>query len=412
LSLSYAALFLAAGAALLAITYGLLASNLPTNSASSLKAEAAILACKGAAHEPKATGPSGKTPQPVPSPASCRAVFAAGARANANSQRQQTLHNLLLFSLIALGAMTLVSGGVGWLMAGRVLGPVRAITVAARRASERHLGERLHLRGPRDELKELADTFDDMLDRLDAAFASQRRFVSDASHELRTPLTVMRTAIDVTLAKPTRTPEQLEAMAMKIRRSVDEAEALIGALLWLASSDQPLGRRVPVDLASLAEAALDGLEPQRAGRELRVSADLAPAPTTGDALLLGRLVGNLVDNAVRHNVPGGWIDVRTGTTATGAVIEVRNSGQFIADADVPTLFEPFRRIEQRTNVAEGVGLGLAIVKSIAHAHGATIEARGLPAGGLDVVVVVPPTETSSDVVPAPVDAPESARVGG
>jgi signal transduction histidine kinase len=329
-------------------------------------------------------------PKAQPSAAQCRKVFAEGAAAATSAQRDQTLHDLLLFSLIGLGAVTLASGGLGWFMAGRVLGPVRAITGAARRASEGHLGERLALQGPKDELKELADTFDEMLDRLDAAFASRQRFVADASHELRTPLTVMRTSIDVTLAKAEPSLEQLESMAVKVRRSVDQAEALIEALLTMATSERGLISTESVDLATIAEDALDTAGPAISESNLEVDTQLGPAETSGDRLLLERLAGNLVDNAVRHNNPGGWIGVRTGWERdAGAFVEVTNSGPVIASDLVPSLFEPFRRVEERTSIHDGVGLGLAIVQSICVAHGATVEARGQPDGGLTVRVVIP-----------------------
>jgi signal transduction histidine kinase len=192
---------------------------------------------------------------------------------------------LLVFSLLGLGIMTLGSGGLGWVMAGRVLRPVSAITGAARRASERHLGERLDMQGPSDELKQLADTFDDMLERLDIAFTGQRRFIADASHELRTPLTVMRTAIDVTLAKPTRSPQQLEAMAGKVRRSIDRADNLVDALLTLAISEHEVTAKDFVDLAVLAEDVLETVTLGISQRALKASADLQPAETKGDSVL-------------------------------------------------------------------------------------------------------------------------------
>ncbi len=209
--------------------------------------------------------------------------------------------------------MAVISAVLGWIVAGRALRPVHAITAAARRASDENLGDRIALAGPQDELKDLADTFDAMLSRLDAAFASQRRFVANASHELRTPLTVIRTAIDVTLAKPGRTPAQLEAMAIEVRQAADRAEVLIEALLTLARSDRGHGPREPLDVAVLAEDALEAAAPAMAARPVTVETALAPGPAPGDPVLIGRLVTNLVDNAVRHNVAGGWIHVVTGT---------------------------------------------------------------------------------------------------
>ena len=319
--------------------------------------------------------------------------------AGAQSQRAEAVHQLLLYSLVGLGIMGAVSGAVGWLVAGRALRPVHAITGAARRASEENLGERLALAGPPDELKELADTYDAMLARLDAAFASQRRFVANASHELRTPLTVMRTAIDVTLAKPDRTPAQLEDMAAEVRGAVDRAEALIEALLTLARSDRGTTAAEPADLAVLAEDALDAAGPAIRAGSLGLETALQPAPTCGDLVLLDRLVANLVDNAVRHNTAGGWIQVATGTRDGQAYLTVTNGGPVIAEDMTPLLFEPFRRLDGPAAGGPGMGLGLSIVRSVTIAHHGTVTARSRPAGGLDVSVLLPA---------APVAAPGSA----
>ena len=363
LSVLYAGLFLVAGATLLGLTYGLVASSLPSTTPlsklTSLQQAKLTLVCKQA--EESASSKEGKHPPATPLPGSCQKLAAEGANAATENQRNQTLHDLLLFSLLGLGLTTIAAGGLGWIMAGRVLRPVAAISAAARRSSERHLGERLDLKGPKDELKDLADTFDEMLNRLDVAFANQRRFVADASHELRTPLTVMRTAIDVTLAKPDRSPDQLEAMAAKVRRSVDQAEKLIAALLTLAVSEHELPAREFVDLATAAEDAVYAVATEIELLNLRVETSFDPAETYGDQSLIERLVGNLVDNAVRHNVPSGRIDIRTGMDGDSAYIEVSNSGRCIHGDLVESLFEPFRRIEERTGGSEGVGLGLAIV---------------------------------------------------
>ena len=302
-----------------------------------------------------------------------------------------------MYSLLGLAAMTLASGAAGWILAGRVLRPVRVITDTARRASEQHLGERIGLTGAHDELRELADTFDAMLERLDRAFAAQRRFVADASHELRTPLTVMRTAIDVTLAKPARTPEQLEAMAGRVRRSIDQAESMIGALLTLATTDQagPADHE-PVDLATAVEDALDVARAQISALDLTVTADLQPAETTGSASLLERLVGNLVDNSVRHNVPDGWIRIQTGARGEHAFLEIANSGQEVPEEAVDGLFEPFQKLAGRTASGEGAGLGLAIVRSIAAAHGTVITARSQLEGGLTFSIRLPRREQADD----------------
>jgi len=405
LSLFYALLFLTAGATLLGLTYGLVANSLPDPQSPSAigKNQRAKLdaACKLASRvSSAATSNAAKSNlsiagtksqlRPLSAPESCKAAFVAGANAATLNQRDQTLHDLLWFSLLGLGVMTIGSGGLGWVMAGRVLQPVRTIADAARRASAQHLGERLALTGPQDELKDLADTFDEMLDRLDAAFASQRRFIADASHELRTPLTVMRTAIDVTLAKPAPSSEQLENMAIKVRRSVEHAEALIDALLTLAISERALTNTELVDLATMAEDALDTAQPAIERLDLHVETALQSAATTADRLLLERLTANLIDNAVRHNNAGGWIRVETGTTDAGVYLNVTNSGAVIADDLIESLFEPFRRIEERTTTRNGVGLGLAIVKSVGAAHNAHIDARNQADGGLAISIVLPP----------------------
>jgi signal transduction histidine kinase len=283
--------------------------------------------------------------------------------------------------------MTVASGGLGWYVSGRVLRPVRAITEAARRASDQHLGERLALTGAQDELKELADTFDDMLERLDLAFAAQRRFVANASHELRTPLTVMRTAIDVALAKPNRTTQQLEDMAARVRRSVDRAENMIEALLVLAISDQGVTSSELLDLSAVAEDALELAAPGITRLGLTVEADLGPAETTGDQQLIERMVWNLVDNAVRHNEPGGWIRVTTSRYPGGAMLRIANSGTVVPADAVPTLAEPFRRIRKGSD--GGVGLGLSIAQSVSTAHGAQLDVRSQPEGGLAISLTLP-----------------------
>jgi len=264
---------------------------------------------------------------------------------------------------------------------------VRVISGTARRASQENLGERIALAGARDELKELADTFDDMLERLDRAFGAQRRFVANASHELRTPLTVMRTAIDVTLAKPFRTQEQLESMAIRVRRAIERAEAMVDALLTLAISEQDqASRNEPFNLATAAEDAIDAATTQIERLELRLHADLCPAETAGDPPLLDRMISNLVDNAVRHNTTGGEVRLVSGVRDGAAFLRISNSGPQVPPDLVPSLFEPFRRLEARTG--GGAGLGLAIARSVAAVHGTTVQARSRPEGGLDVEVVL------------------------
>jgi signal transduction histidine kinase len=400
LTLIYAALFLAGGSVLLGLTYGLVAASLPSKIETAGKPPMSfnqyLKLCKAANSGQQAPAKPGAkrsartSPQEQKIKQQCaqeRAYLAGGAAAAAR-QRQRALHNLLLFSALGLGVMTVVSAGAGWIVAGRVLRPVRAITDTARRASQENLGERIALTGVKDELKELADTFDDMLARLDRAFAAQRRFVADASHELRTPLTVMRTAIDVTLAKPGRSAEQLEAMAVRVRRSIERAEGMVDALLTLAVSDRGgSAASEPFNLATAAEDAVDAAAAHIARLDLKLRAELEPAETAGDAALLDRMVANLVDNAIRHNTPGGEVSLASGVKDGTVYLRVSNSGPPVPPELVPSLFEPFRRLEARTT-SGGAGLGLAIARSVAVVHGTVVTARSRPGGGLDIEVTL------------------------
>jgi signal transduction histidine kinase len=286
--------------------------------------------------------------------------------------------------LVAVGAIAL-----GRLAAQRALRPVRSITEAAWRASELRLGQRLSLSGPEDELKQLGDTFDLMLEKLDSAFTSQKRFVANAAHELRTPLTAMRTAIEVTLSKPERTSEQVEEMAERVKRSLERAEATIEALLTLASSEMGATTSEPLDLATAAEDALDTARPQIDQRNITIEAELEPAQTWGDRVLLERMVANLVENAVRHNHSDGWVMVRTRTQNGSSVFEIVNTGPAVTPDQLPRLFEPFARARERVDLQDGAGLGLSIAEAIARAHDTTISASPRPEGGLQVSVTLP-----------------------
>jgi signal transduction histidine kinase len=380
LAVTYAVLFLLAGAVLLALIYALLVTVLVPAPAAPSKQLSPRTAQLLALCKPAPTSPS--------LVAECkRAIASVGG--NDPKQRGDILAALRGASVIGLGLLVIVSAGLGWLVAGRAVRPVRSITDAARRASELRLGQRIALTGPDDEFKQLADTFDVMLERLDAAFTSQKRFVANAAHELRTPLTAMRTAIEVTLSKPTRTPEQLEAMAVRVKQSVQRAEATVEALLTLATSQAGPANEEPVDLATAAEDALDATHAAIDQRHITVDATLEPARARGDRVLLERMIANLVENAVRHNNPGGWIGIRTVEQDGGAIFEIANTGADIPAEQIPTLFEPFARAEQRLHSSDGVGLGLSIANAIADAHNATITARPRPGGGLELSVTIP-----------------------
>jgi len=400
LTLTYALLFLAGGSALLALTYGFAAATLPSRgSPTSVMSRAEYAKLCKPKQNPKTQNPT-KSPIRNPKIANqCEQAYLAGIGAGASNQRTRTLNLLLLYSLVGLGLATVGSGGLGWVVSGRLIKPLATITQTARRASEHHLGERIALSGPDDELKELADTFDDMLARLDQAFAAQRRFVADASHELRTPLAVMRTAIDVALAKPGRTIEQLEATAVRVRAAIERSERMIDSLLTLAISDeyQLAASRAsePVDLATAAEDAVDSAAAEIGRLGLRLETALDPAETIGDPQLLDRMISNLVVNAVRHNAPGGEITLVSGMRDGQAFFRVANSGPIVPDDVIPSLFEPFTRAERRVGDSSGAGLGLAIAKSVATAHGTIVQARSRPGGGLDVLVIMP-ARTAAD----------------
>jgi signal transduction histidine kinase len=315
--------------------------------------------------------------------ANCKEALREGVTAGAQRQREATLAHLLRYSLITLVAVTILAAAAGWIVAGRVLRPVHRITAAARTASEHNLSARVALTGPRDELRELADTFDGMLGRLQAAFEGQRHFIANASHELRTPLAVMRTAVDVTLDKPAPTPAELRTMGHDVRTAVGDAEALIEALLTLARNQRGLTAREMVDLATVAEDVLDAVHPG----ELRLHTHLGSATTSGDPVLLERLVANLVDNALRYNVPGGDVWLTTSTEGGRATLVVANTGPVIAPDAMEGLFEPFRRLNGRTG--DGFGLGLAIVASIATVHDGTVAAHPASDGGMKITVALP-----------------------
>jgi signal transduction histidine kinase len=335
----------------------------------------------------------------VPQPTAGARAHPGGPAAQQTIQQSQsgteqiTLDRQLLLtrSGIALAIVSVAAVGAGWLLAGRVLRPLSTITAAARRISASNLHERLALRGPDDELKELGDTLDDLFARLEASFDAQRRFAANASHELRTPLTRERTLLQVTLADPASTVGTWQAVSRELLASNAEQERLIEALLTLASSEGGLGEREPVDLAAVAGAALTFSRPGMTRLGLHVHTAIGPATIDGDPLLVQQLVGNLIDNAVRHNVPGGDVQVATGTSGGRAVVSVTNSGQVIAAAEVDRLFQPFQRTgPRRARRNDGHGLGLSIVRAIAAAHGATVTPQPRPGGGLSIDVSFPP----------------------
>ena len=378
LTLVYTSLFTLGGAALVLVTYVLVVHSLhrPTTTGIPPVSQQAIARCVRAAQTA-----GGLASRVV---IKCAAVYANGVQAGASAQRNTTLTHLLAYSLLGLAGVTLLAAVAGWIVAGRILRPVHRLTAAAREASEQNLSQRIALQGPRDELRELADTFDTMLARLDRAFTSQRHFIANASHELRTPLTVMRTAMDVVLAKPEPTRDELVSMASDIRQAVDHAERLIDVLLVLARNDQTRVLADPLDLAAVAEDALEG----RTANGVRTTTALDQAPVTGDGVLLERLVANLLDNAESYNIPDGTVAISTATDHEASLVRVVNTGRVIPPDQVDRLFLPFTRLDDRTR-HDGFGLGLALVSSIATVHSGTVHATAVSTGGLDITVRLP-----------------------
>ncbi|HEY2505716.1 MAG TPA: ATP-binding protein [Streptosporangiaceae bacterium] len=299
------------------------------------------------------------------------------------------LRQVLIDAPIALGIVTLVALALGWLVAGRVLRPLAVITATARRISASSLDQRLQVRGPDDELKALSDTLNELFARLQTAFEAQRHFVANASHELRTPLTRERAMLQVALDDPATTAQDWRCVAADVLASNTEQEHLIEALLTLAASESGLDRHESVDLAAVTQAALLSVGPEVNRTDLSLDVITEPARLFGDRLLVERLAVNLVGNAVRHNIVGGKLQIRTATRDGSAVLAVANTGPVIEPEVVGRLFQPFLRLEGRVHRESGHGLGLSIVRAIAIAHGAAITARARRGGGLAIEVAFP-----------------------
>ncbi len=286
--------------------------------------------------------------------------------------------------------LVLLAVGVGWLIAGRVLRPLRTITATARDISARNLNQRLALDGPDDEFRQLGETLDGLFGRLEAAFQAQRHFVANASHELRTPLTAEKTVLQVALADPDATTATLRSACEKALQWNDEQERLLGALLTLASSERGVERWEPFDLADIAGKAILDRHEEAERRGIRIDAALTAAPATGDPALAGSLLANLVGNAIRHNLDGGRVEISTGITDGLAVVRISNTGPLVPPGQVDRLFQPFQRLgTERIRHSSGHGLGLAIISAIVSVHGATLTANARPEGGLDITVAFP-----------------------
>ncbi|GAA1830562.1 HAMP domain-containing sensor histidine kinase [Luedemannella flava] len=395
LTLIFAGLFLASGLVLLGLTYVLVDARVPGKVAVFGHASTLDTLIQG-----NAAGGLAIDEQPFLKTIDGRTISAEEAPAFIEQQqarvRDDTMGMLLPAGVIALLVVGVAAAGIGWLVAGRVLAPLHAVTETARRiATSRDpqlgLRERIALDGPPDEVKELADTFDTMVERLDRSFEGQRRFVANASHELRTPLTLNRALVEVAMHRRTASADvkQLGETLLEINT---RHERLINGLLLLARSDTPVLDRTEVDLADVVShvCATAATEAREAGVELTRSP--GEAVTHGDPVLIERLAQNLVENAIRHNLPaGGFARVTSRHGGDGRVVlEVVNSGPVIPPYDIPGLFEPFRRLgAERLVTAKGVGLGLSIVRSVARAHDGDVVATPRDGGGLIVTVTLP-----------------------
>ena len=391
LTLVYGGLFLVSGAALLAVTYVLF--------------ERATKG-KNAATQIPAGQPVGHTIPTLPSRAP-RVVSIGPKALGEEIKRSSDLHQLLVNSGIALAIVAVIALVLGWFVAGRMLRPLRTMTATARRISASNLHERLDLRGPNDELKQLGDTFDELLGRLQRSWDSQRRFVANVSHELRSPLTRLRLQADIAATDPEATVESLQSGYQAIIATAQQQQELIAALLSLAKGQRGLDHLETVDLASIAVGVLHAQRQQADQRGLQITTDISPATAEGDPRLIEQLVKNLIDNAMLHNTVGGEIHVATASHPEKAVLSISNDGPIIPPTELERLFLPFERLEPgRRHHKTGHGLGLSIVDAIATAHGAIITARSRPQGGLSIEIAFPSVAITS---PRAGTAPAGAR---
>lgn len=370
LTLIYGGLFLACGIVLIAVTYLLVAHTFPVANNTTQPAG-----------PDRSAGSIPNTSRPL-NPSSPSAMVSL-----INQYRSADLHQLLTGSAIALGVVVILALLLGWVVAGRVLAPVRTITAATREISEHNLHQRLALRGADDELKQLGDTIDALLLRLDRAFDTQRRFVANASHELRTPVALACTLLEMIIGDPRPTVESIRATCQDVLQSERTQAQRIEALLTLARSQAGLTNPEPIKLDQITDNVLSARRDEAKRRGLRVDAQLEPAITNGAPDLIDSLIANLIDNALRHNAPNGTIQVTTRATATAATITVANTGPIIPTDAIAELFQPFHRLgPERTTHNQSIGLGLSIVQSIAEAHHASIDAQPSPGGGLQITV--------------------------
>jgi len=435
LTLLYGGLFLISGIALLAITYTLVdhAAVFPQGprisfvggaprgpfarapSALNLGEVAKLGSGSGATATPlSAHAQAILAGQKVPPPIQRLLRTVAGQKALGEvvyTQRVADLHQLIIESGLALALMAILSTALGWVVAGRVLRPLRTMTMATREISAENLNRRLAMHGPPDELRQLADTIDGLLGRLEGAFDAQRRFVANASHELRTPLTAVRALLEMVLSDPHATVATFRATCEQVLDESEQQEQLIEALLTLAQGQRGVDHVQAFDLTSVVGEVLDSREGAAASQGVDIGQALAPATISGDARLIERLVSNLVDNAIRHNTRGGRVDVALRSNGR-ATLTVTNTGPVVPPEQVDRLLGPFQRlVAERTSHGEGLGLGLSIVAAIAQAHDAALAVRARPEGGLEVDVHFPARPAEAAPVPLSLQGGTTIGIG-
>ncbi|MEU4217365.1 ATP-binding protein [Actinoplanes sp. NPDC026623] len=381
LTVLYGGLFLLSGAVLLTITYLLVAHGGP-NIVMSTRSQST------SGGQSISTYVLGSLPEGARLPEAEQRI-ARALQAQAVQQQAQIMHKLLVRSGVALAVMSVVSVALGWLMAGRVLRPLQTMTGTIRLISARNVHERLAVTGPRDELKDLADTVDGLLGRLEAALDSHKRFVANAAHELRTPLTLEHALLEEAVLDPDATADSFRAQFEQLMVVSEQQARLLESLLVLATSERGPDRLESVDLSGLAGDVLRAARPRARERDLAVTADVSPASVTGDPALVERLVANLVDNAMSYNVPGGQVEVATGAQGARCFLSVTNTGPPVPPEMVDLLLNPFQRLHRSAADDGHHGLGLSIVQSIAVAHSAELIVRARPEGGLVIRVLFP-----------------------
>jgi signal transduction histidine kinase len=386
LTLLYGVLFLLSGAVLLSITYLLVAHGGP-NVAMSTRSTSP-------GGEQSVSVFLGKTlPTNVRLPEAERRVTEA-IQAQAVRQQAEIMHQLLVQSFVALAIMSVIATALGWLVAGRVLRPLQTMTNSIQHISARNVHERLAVTGPRDELKNLADTIDGLLGRLDAALDSHKRFVANAAHELRTPLTLEHALLEEAVIDPDATADSFRAQFEQLMVVSEQQARLLESLLVLATSERGLDGLESVDLSGLTGDVLRAAEPEARRQDLAVTAEVRPARVTGAPALVECLVANLVDNAMSYNVPDGRVEVTTGMEGARSFLSVSNTGPLVPPEMVDQLLSPFQRLDRTADEDGHHGLGLSIVQSIAAAHSADLTVRAQPGGGLAIRVLFPAEEKS------------------